>query len=301
MNDMKDIATASRTKEILNKYGFTFKKSLGQNFLIDANVIHKVLDKAAVDRETAVIEVGPGIGSLTEQIAKRAGRVIAYEIDQRLIPVLNDTLAPYSNVKVINEDILKADIGAMIEEELSDFKEIVVIANLPYYITTPILMNFLMQKLPIDRYYVMMQKEVGERISAEPNTKAYGSLTIAIDYYTEAKIVQNVPKAVFMPAPNVDSIIVEMKARQSPKVAVDDEDTFFRLTKGAFIQRRKTILNNYLSLFEDGKKFKSEIGDLLNAAGIDPVRRGESLSIEDFGAIYHKLKEFPNLKFEKVQ
>ncbi|MCD2138338.1 16S rRNA (adenine(1518)-N(6)/adenine(1519)-N(6))-dimethyltransferase RsmA [Salinicoccus halitifaciens] len=298
---MKDIATASRTKEILNKYGFTFKKSLGQNFLIDANVIHKVLDKAAVDRETAVIEVGPGIGSLTEQIAKRAGRVIAYEIDQRLIPVLNDTLAPYSNVKVINEDILKADIGAMIEEELSDFKEIVVIANLPYYITTPILMNFLMQKLPIDRYYVMMQKEVGERISAEPNTKAYGSLTIAIDYYTEAKIVQNVPKAVFMPAPNVDSIIVEMKARQSPKVAVDDEDTFFRLTKGAFIQRRKTILNNYLSLFEDGKKFKSEIGDLLNAAGIDPVRRGESLSIEDFGAIYHKLKEFPNLKFEKVQ
>ena len=301
MNDMKDIATASRTKEILNKYGFTFKKSLGQNFLIDANVIHKVLDKADVGRETAVIEVGPGIGSLTEQIAKRAGRVIAYEIDQRLVPVLNDTLAPYSNVKVINEDILKADIGAMIEEELSDFEEIVVVANLPYYITTPILMNFLMQKLPIDRYYVMMQKEVGERISAEPNTKAYGSLTIAIDYYTEAKIVQNVPKAVFMPAPNVDSIIVEMKARQSPKVAVDDEETFFRLTKGAFIQRRKTILNNYLSLFEDGKKFKSEISDLLNAAGIDPVRRGESLSIEDFGAIYHKLKEFPNLKFEKVQ
>ena len=143
---MKDIATASRTKEILNKYGFTFKKSLGQNFLIDANVIHKVLERAEVSRETAVIEVGPGIGSLTEQIAKRAGRVIAYEIDQRLIPVLDDTLAPYSNVKVINEDILKADISAMIKEDLSDFKEIVVIANLPYYITTPILMNFLMQK-----------------------------------------------------------------------------------------------------------------------------------------------------------
>lgn len=301
MNDMKDIATASRTKEILNKYGFTFKKSLGQNFLIDANVIHKVLERAEVSRETAVIEVGPGIGSLTEQIAKRAGRVIAYEIDQRLIPVLDDTLAPYSNVKVINEDILKADIGAMIKEDLSDFEEIVVIANLPYYITTPILMNFLMQKLPIDRYYVMMQKEVGERISAKPNTKAYGSLSIAIDYYTEAKTVQNVPKAVFMPAPNVDSIIVEMRTRQSPKVSVEDEDAFFRLTKGAFVQRRKTILNNYLTLFEDGKKFKAEISELLNAAGIDPGRRGESLSIEDFGAIYHKLKDFPNLKFEKVQ
>ncbi len=298
MNDMKDIATASRTKEILDKHGFKFKKSLGQNFLIDANVIHKVLDKAAISPETAVIEVGPGIGSLTEQIAKRAGRVVAYEIDRRLIPVLEDTLAPYSNVDIINEDILEADIGAMIEGNLKDFKEIAVIANLPYYITTPILMNFLMQKLPIDRYYVMMQKEVGERISAKPNTKAYGSLSIAIDYYTEAKIVQNVPKAVFMPAPNVDSIIVEMKARKTPKVLVEDEAAFFRLTKGAFVQRRKTILNNYLILFEDGKKHKKEIGELLNRAGIEPVRRGESLSIEEFAAVYHKLNEFPNLKFE---
>lgn len=294
---MKDIATVSRTKEILNKHGFTFKKSLGQNFLIDANVIHKVLDKAEINEDTAVIEVGPGIGSLTEQIAKRAGRAVAYEIDQRLIPVLNDTLAPYDNVTVINEDILKADINAVIEEELQEFKEIVVIANLPYYITTPILMNFLMQKLPIDRYYVMMQKEVGERISANPNTKAYGSLSIAIDYYTDAKTVQNVPKAVFMPAPNVDSIIVEMKTRKEPKVTVEDEDMFFRLTRGAFVQRRKTILNNYLSLFEDGKAHKLEINELLNDAGIEPRRRGESLSIEDFAAIYRKLNSFPNLKF----
>lgn len=294
---MKDIATASRTKEILNKHGFKFKKSLGQNFLIDANVIHKVLDKALIDEETAVVEVGPGIGSLTEQIAKRAGKVVAYEIDQRLMPVLNDTLEAHPNVKIINEDILKADIETMIEENFSGFKEIVVVANLPYYITTPILMNFLMQKLPIDRYYVMMQKEVGERISANPNTKAYGSLSIAIDYYTEAKTIQNVPKAVFMPPPNVDSIIVEMKTRKVPKVAVEDEDAFFRLTKGAFVQRRKTISNNYLILFEDGKRHKSEINELLNTAGIDPVRRGESLSIEDFGSIYHKLKDFPNLKF----
>lgn len=294
---MKDIATVSRTKEILQTHGFTFKKSLGQNFLIDANVIHKVLDRADVNEDTAVIEVGPGIGSLTEQIAKRAGKVVAYEIDQRLIPVLNDTLSPYSNVKIINADILKADVGAMMEEELASFKEAVVIANLPYYITTPILMNFLMQKLPIDRYYVMMQKEVGERISAEPSTKAYGSLSIAIDYYTDAKTVQNVPKAVFMPAPNVDSIIVEMKTRKEPKVAVADEEKFFKLTRGAFVQRRKTILNNYLSLFEDGKKHKLEINELLNDAEIDPRRRGESLSIEDFAAIYRKLENFPSLKF----
>lgn len=294
---MKDIATASRTKEILQKYGFTFKKSLGQNFLIDANVIHKVLDRADINEDTAVIEVGPGIGSLTEQIAKRAGKVVAYEIDQRLIPVLNDTLGPYDNVTVINEDILKADVPGMIEEEMAAYKEVVVIANLPYYITTPILMNFLMQKLPIDRYYVMMQKEVGERISAAPGTKAYGSLSIAIDYYTDANTVQNVPKAVFMPAPNVDSIIVEMKTREEPKVAVEDEEKFFRLTRGAFVQRRKTILNNYLSLFENGKKHKPEINELLDDAGIDPVRRGESLSIEDFAAIYRKLENFPNLKF----
>ena len=158
-------------------------------------------------------------------------------------------------------------------------------------------MNFLMQKLPIDRYYVMMQKEVGERISADPGTKAYGSLSIAIDYYTDAKTVQNVPKAVFMPAPNVDSIIVEMKARKEPKVAVEDEEKFFRLTRGAFVQRRKTILNNYLSLFEDGKAHKLEINELLNDAEIEPRRRGESLSIEDFAAIYRKLENFPTLKF----
>ena len=294
---MKDIATVSRTKEILKTHGFTFKKSLGQNFLIDANVIHKVLDRADVNGDTAVIEVGPGIGSLTEQIDKRAGKVVAYEIEQRLIPVLNDTLSPYNNIKVINEDILKADVSGMIEEELAAFEEVVVIANLPYYITTPILMNFLMQKLPIDRYYVMMQKEVGERISAEPSTKAYGSLSIAIDYYTEAKTVQNVPKAVFMPAPNVDSIIVEMKTRKELKVSVEDEEKFFKLTRGAFVQRRKTILNNYLSLFEDGKKHKLEINELLDDAEIDSRRRGESLSIEDFEAIYRKLENYPNLKF----
>ncbi len=292
---MKDIATVGRTKQILEDHGFTFKKSLGQNFLVDLNVIREVLNKAGITERTGVIEVGPGIGSLTEQLAKRAGKVVAFEIDQRLIPVLRDTLSPYDNIEVINEDILEADIRKTIAEEFSACDEVIVVANLPYYITTPILMNFLEQNLPIARFYVMMQKEVGERISATPGSKAYGSLSIAIDYFTEARVVQNVPKSVFMPPPNVDSIIVEMVRREAPKVNVEDEGLFFKLTRGAFGQRRKTILNNYSSIFEDGKKKKDVIHQMLEQAGIDPRRRGESLSTEDFAKIYDALKAFPEL------
>ncbi|MCC4722747.1 16S rRNA (adenine(1518)-N(6)/adenine(1519)-N(6))-dimethyltransferase RsmA [Salinicoccus sp. RF5] len=292
---MKDIATVGRTKQILEDHGFTFKKSLGQNFLIDLNVIREVLNKAGITERTGVIEVGPGIGSLTEQLAKRAGKVVAFEIDQRLIPVLRDTLSPYDNIEVINEDILEADIRKTIAEEFSACDEVIVVANLPYYITTPILMNFLEQNLPIARFYVMMQKEVGERISATPGSKAYGSLSIAIDYFTEARVVQNVPKSVFMPPPNVDSIIVEMVRREAPKVNVEDEGLFFKLTRGAFGQRRKTILNNYSSIFEDGKKKKDVIHQMLEQAGIDPRRRGESLSTEDFAKIYDAVKAFPEL------
>lgn len=288
---MKYIASAGRTKEILAKHGFTFKKSLGQNFLIDSNVIREVIHKANIDKNTGVIEVGPGIGSLTEHLAIHAKKVLAFEIDQRLIPVLDDTLSEYDNVTVINEDILEADVPNSIETHLSDCDEIVVVANLPYYITTPILMNFLTGNLPISRYYVMMQKEVGERISAVANTKAYGSLSIAIDYYTEAKTVQNVPKTVFMPPPNVDSIIVELKTRREKKVQVDDEVTFFKLTRGAFLHRRKTILNNYQSLFLDGKKKKDEIRQLFEDAGIEASRRGESLNLEDYQRIYEAFKK----------
>lgn len=293
---MKDIATVGRTKQILNEHGFTFKKSLGQNFLVDLNVIREVLDKANITDRTGIIEVGPGIGSLTEQLAKRARKVVAFEIDQRLVPVLQDTLSPYDNVEIVNADILEADVGATISESLADCEEVIVVANLPYYITTPILMHFLEQNLPIERYYVMMQKEVGERISARPNSKAYGSLSIAIDYYTEARVVQNVPKSVFMPPPNVDSIIVEMVRRRTPKVDIEDEVLFFKLTRGAFGQRRKTILNNYSSIFEDGKENKEALHQMLEKAGIDPRRRGESLSIEDFAKIYYEVKASPDLK-----
>lgn len=292
---MKDIATVSRTREILEKYDFTLKKSLGQNFLVDVNVIDSVLNKADIDENTGVIEVGPGIGSLTEQLAKRAGKVAAFEIDQRLMPVLEDTLSPYGNITLLNEDILKSDIRGRIDETFREMDEVVVVANLPYYITTPIIMNFLMQDLPIGRYYVMMQKEVGERISAEPNTKAYGSLSIAIEFYTKAKSIQNVPKSVFMPPPNVDSIIVELIKREEPIIDIDDEETFFKLTRGAFQQRRKTILNNYMLVFENGKKEKGEISKMLEEAGIDPRRRGESLSLEEFASIYMKLKEYNQL------
>lgn len=296
MSNMKDIATAGRTKQILESHGFSFKKSLGQNFLIDLNIIREVLDKADIHEKTGVIEVGPGIGSLTEQLAKRAGKVVAFEIDQRLVPVLADTLSPYDNVTVVNEDILKADVLGAIDTHFSECEEVVVVANLPYYITTPILMHFLEQNLPIGRYYVMMQKEVGERISSRPNSKSYGSLSIAIDYYTEARVVQQVPKTVFMPPPNVDSIIVEMVRREEKKVDVDDETLFFKLTRGAFGQRRKTILNNYMSVFEDGKNHKDTIRKLLEAAGIDPRRRGESMAIEEYADIYRQVQNFPELK-----
>ncbi len=293
---MKDIATIGRTKEIVEKYNFSTKKSLGQNFLIDRNIIQEVLKKARINDDIGIIEVGPGIGSLTEQLAKVAKKVVAFEIDDRLIPVLNDTLSPYDNIKIIHEDVLQADIGKVIKEEFSDVKEVIVVANLPYYITTPILMNFLMYHKEISRFYTMMQKEVGERLSASPSSKSYGSLSIAIQYYTEAKIIQNVPKTVFMPPPNVDSIVVELVRHENPPVKVDDEETFFKLTRGAFVMRRKTIYNNYQSLFKDGKKKKEDILAMLEAAEIDPKRRGESLSIQEYARIYESFKN-SNLKF----
>lgn len=293
---MKDIATIGRTKEIVEKYNFSTKKSLGQNFLIDRNIIQEVLKKARINDDIGVIEVGPGIGSLTEQLAKVAKKVVAFEIDDRLIPVLNDTLSPYDNIKIIHEDVLQADIEKVIKEEFTDVKEVIVVANLPYYITTPILMNFLMYHKEISRFYTMMQKEVGERLSASPSSKNYGSLSIAIQYYTEAKIIQNVPKTVFMPPPNVDSIVVELVRHENPPVKVDDEETFFKLTRGAFVMRRKTIYNNYQSLFKDGKKKKEDIFAMLEAAEIDPKRRGESLSIQEYARIYESFKN-SNLKF----
>ncbi|MCH4444531.1 16S rRNA (adenine(1518)-N(6)/adenine(1519)-N(6))-dimethyltransferase RsmA [Staphylococcus haemolyticus] len=294
--ERKDIATPSRTKALLDQFGFNFKKSLGQNFLVDVNIIHKIIDASEIDDNTGIIEVGPGIGSLTEQLAKRAKKVMSFEIDQRLIPVLKETLAPYDNVTIINEDILKADIGKAVKTYLNDCDKIMVVANLPYYITTPILLNLMQQDIPIDGYVVMMQKEVGERLNAQVGTKAYGSLSIVTQYYTETSKVLTVPKTVFMPPPNVDSIVVKLMQRETPLVSVDDEETFFKLAKAAFAQRRKTIYNNYQNFFRDGKKHKESILKWLEQTGIDPKRRGETLSIQDFARLYEEKKNFPELE-----
>ena len=293
----KDIATPSRTRALLQQHGFNFKKSLGQNFLIDVNIIHRIIEASDIDDKTGVIEIGPGMGSLTEQLAKYAKKVVAFEIDQRLIPVLGETLAPYDNVTVINEDILKADVAAEMNTHLASCERIMVVANLPYYITTPILLNLMDQQLPIDGYVVMMQKEVGERLNAEVGTKAYGSLSIVAQYYTETSRVLTVPKSVFMPPPNVDSIVVKMMKRPEPPVDVADETAFFKLTKAAFAQRRKTITNNYQSFFVDGKQHKDAIIQWLEGAGIDPRRRGETLDIKEFAQLYNTLQNFPQLVF----
>ncbi|TDM07218.1 16S rRNA (adenine(1518)-N(6)/adenine(1519)-N(6))-dimethyltransferase RsmA [Macrococcus lamae] len=291
----KDIATPARTKLLLDKHGFSFKKSLGQNFLIDTNVINNIITASGITDESGVIEIGPGMGSLTEQLAKRAKKVLAFEIDQRLIPILGDSLSSYNNVTVINEDILKADVKSAIETYLSDCKEIMVVANLPYYITTPILMGLLEEHLPISSYVVMMQKEVGERLSASPSTKSYGSLSIAVQYYTSVEKVMIVPKGVFMPPPNVDSLVVKLTALEKPAVTVNNEDLFFKLTRGAFVQRRKTILNNYMSLIQNSKEHKGEIIAWLEASEIEPIRRGESLTLKEFAELSNNFEDFPHL------
>ncbi|QIH76988.1 16S rRNA (adenine(1518)-N(6)/adenine(1519)-N(6))- dimethyltransferase RsmA [Macrococcoides canis] len=293
--EYNDIATPTRTKQLLDQYGFKFKKSLGQNFLIDTNVIRNIIDAAGIDKTSGVIEIGPGMGSLTEQLAKHAKHVLAFEIDQRLIPILGETLSPYDNVTVINEDILKADVASAIESHLHDCDEIFVVANLPYYITTPILMGLLEKHLNINSYVVMMQKEVGERLSAAPSTKAYGSLSIAVQYYTDVKRIMVVPKGVFMPPPNVDSLVVKLTTLESPRVDVEDETLFFKLTRGAFVQRRKTILNNYMSLIQDSKEHKARIVEWLEESGVAPSRRGESLDLNDYAQLSNNMKKYPEL------
>ncbi len=283
----KDIATPQRTKAILEKYDFSFKKSLGQNFLIDLNILRRIVDTAEIDERTGVIEIGPGIGALTEQLAKRAKKVVAFEIDGRLLPVLNDTLSPYSNVKVIHEDVLQADVAQVIEEEFSNIDHLMVVANLPYYVTTPILMKLLEEKLPIRGIVVMIQKEVAERIGAKPGTKNYGSLTIATEYYATAKVAFIVPKTVFIPQPNVDSAILKLAIRDEPPVEVEDERFLFEVTRASFAQRRKTIYNNLVHHFQ--KENKQIIEEALQTAEIDAKRRGETLTIAEYAKLSNTL------------
>lgn len=291
MTDKQAIATPSRTKEILKKYDLQAKKSLGQNFIIDTNILENIVQSGAVDHTTTVIEIGPGIGALTEQIAKAAKEVFAFEIDGRLLPVLEDTLADYSNVKVIHEDILKVDLDKFKAKYLTDVNRLVVIANLPYYITTPIVLHLIESSLPIESMVLMMQKEVAERLEAHPSTKEYGSLSIAIQAYMDVDIVFTVPRTVFMPQPNIESAIVRLTPLTTKRLDVKDEKLFFRITRASFGQRRKTIWNN-LRRELNNKEQEPILKEAFTKANIDPSRRGESLSIEEFRRLadsFHEL------------
>ncbi|SDK05365.1 16S rRNA (adenine(1518)-N(6)/adenine(1519)-N(6))-dimethyltransferase RsmA [Streptococcus gallolyticus] len=285
------IADYSVTRAVLERHGFTFKKSFGQNFLTDTNILQKIVDTAEIDKNVNVIEIGPGIGALTEFLAENAAEVMAFEIDDRLIPILADTLRDFDNVKVINEDILKSDLQSRIKEFANPDLPIKVVANLPYYITTPILMHLIESKIPFTEFVVMMQKEVADRISAEPNTKAYGSLSIAVQYYMTAKVAFVVPRTVFVPAPNVDSAILKMTRRERPLVQVKDEDFFFRVSKISFVHRRKTLWNNLTSHFGKADETKAKLEQALEIAEIKPSIRGEALSIADFAKLADALKE----------
>lgn len=285
------IADYSVTKAVLERHGFTFKKSFGQNFLTDTNILQKIVDTAEIDKNVNVIEIGPGIGALTEFLAENAAEVMAFEIDERLVPILEDTLRDHDNIKVINEDVLKADLQTRVKEFKNPNLPIKVVANLPYYITTPILMHLIESKIPFAEFVVMMQKEVADRISAEPNTKAYGSLSIAVQYYMTAKVAFVVPRTVFVPAPNVDSAILKMTRREQPLVEVKDEDFFFRVSKISFVHRRKTLWNNLTSHFGKSEEVKAKLEQALGNANIKPSIRGEALSIPDFARLSDALSE----------
>ncbi|AGU75592.1 16S rRNA (adenine(1518)-N(6)/adenine(1519)-N(6))-dimethyltransferase RsmA [Streptococcus sp. SI1] len=285
------IADYSVTRAVLERHGFTFKKSFGQNFLTDTNILQKIVDTAEIDENVNVIEIGPGIGALTEFLAENAAEVMAFEIDERLIPILADTLRDFENVKIINEDILKSDLQARIKEFTNPELPIKVVANLPYYITTPILMRLIESGISFSEFVVMMQREVADRISAQPNSKSYGSLSIAVQYYMTAKVAFIVPRAVFVPAPNVDSAILKMTRRDKPAVEVEDESFFFKVSKVSFTHRRKTLGNNLTSYFGKTDEVKTKLEAALSNAELSPSVRGEALALQEFARLADSLYE----------
>ncbi len=275
-----DFISPSVIKRIASKYGFVFKKGLGQNFLSSQDVLEEIAISAEIDGN-GVIEIGPGFGVLTNELAKRAKKVLALEIDERLIPILEDTLSEYDNIKVINQDILKTDVKKLIEDEFGGEK-VSVAANLPYYITTPIITGLIEGQLPLKNLVVMVQKEVADRITAEPGSKDYGAISVLCQYYTETELVTIVGANEFVPPPKVDSAVVKMAFRDKPAVLVKDEKMFFRTVKAAFSQRRKTLLNCLVANFPQNKE---EISNIMLSIGIEPTRRGETLSLEEFGKL----------------
>ncbi|MBF0715495.1 16S rRNA (adenine(1518)-N(6)/adenine(1519)-N(6))-dimethyltransferase RsmA [Gemelliphila palaticanis] len=277
------IGTPNKTFQILKKYDFKFKKSLGQNFLIDNNVLNRIVSGAEIDKNTGVIEIGPGIGSLTEKLAEAAKKVVSFEIDGRLIPILSDTLSEFNNVEIINMDILKVDVDSVIKEKFSDCEKVMVVANLPYYITTPILTHLIENTKLIDGYVVMMQKEVANRLNAKAGTKDYNSLTILLNYYTDVDYLFTVPKKVFVPAPNVESAVVKLMTKKSKEVQLVS-DKFFDFVRSCFVQRRKTLLNNLISKY--GKDKKDIIIENCNNVNIEVSRRSETLTLNEFNELH---------------
>ncbi|RRG17488.1 16S rRNA (adenine(1518)-N(6)/adenine(1519)-N(6))-dimethyltransferase RsmA [Weissella viridescens] len=290
MNDVPDIATPVRTQAIMNQYGINTKKSLGQNFLTDINILKNIVSAGEVKPTDNVIEIGPGIGALTEQLARNAKQVVAFEIDDRLIPVLDHTLAPYDNVKIINQDILSVDLEKTIQEEFDDpSAPLKLVANLPYYITTPILMQVLQSNVQFDAIVVMMQKEVADRLSAEPGTKDYGSLTLAVTYRMNAALAFNVSRTAFVPNPNVDSAIIVLTPREPLTVDPKDEKKLFQLFKVGFAMRRKTLWNNLITAFGKTDEMKERLTTALEAADISPKIRAEKLTLDDFIRLHNAL------------
>lgn len=277
------------TIEVLQKYDFVFQKKFGQNFLIDPHVLDKIVNAAGITKDDFVLEIGPGIGTMTQYLAAAAGKVFAVEIDKALIPILGDTLKDFPNVQVINEDILKVDIKKLAEEH-NNGKPIKVVANLPYYITTPIIMGLFESGVPVDSITVMVQKEVAERMQVGPRTKDYGALSLAVQYYAEPYIVANVPPNCFMPRPKVGSAVIRLTRHEKPPVEVKDEKLMFRLIRASFNQRRKTLANG-LNNSSELSFTKEEIQQTIEACGFPPGVRGEALTLEDFARLANRFAE----------
>lgn len=286
------IATPIRTRAIMERYGFNFKKGFGQNFLIDTNVLDNIADAAGITSEDTVLEIGPGFGSLTQTVAERAKKVISLEIDTKLIPILNETLADYSNIEIINKDVLKCDIDELSREK-NDGKPFKVVANLPYYITTPIIMDMLEKHSSVTSMTVMVQKEVAERMQAGPKSSDYGALSVAVQFYADTNIDMIVQPSCFMPRPKVASAVITLKLRDKPSVDVKDKKLFFHIVKCAFGQRRKTLLN---TLCNQGNfnMTKEEISEIIRSAGLDERIRGEAMSLQEFGVLADKFYNIIN-------
>ena len=289
MREFRPIATPTRTVDIMRRYDIKMKKSLGQNFLIEPQILDKMIETGQIDRHTTVVEIGPGIGALTEFLARSAKEVIAFEIDSRFVEILKETLSDYDNVTIHHQDILKVNFNDSIYQNLHDAERLVVVANLPYYITTPIIMNLIESNLKFDQLVMMMQKEVAERMTAVVNTKSYNSLTLAIQNTMDAEIAFIVPKSVFIPQPNVDSAVLSLTRLEHPIAEVDNLEKFHHLIQICFVQRRKTIWNNLRNAAKDLDLSLEQLETALDKAHIEKARRAESLTLEDYQRLYNAI------------